>query len=375
MPAIAVIHLNRLKKNIEAARKIIGPHPKICLPVKADAYGHGAVPVSQAALKAGVEYLAVAGAAEGRELREAGIKAPILLLSQALPEELKEIICNELTPLVSDNDFIEEAALAAQRENKSLGLHLKVDTGMGRLGCRPEEAVKLAAKICSLKKLKLEGIATHFSVSDSKDNGSTGADSDFSYTKDQIRKFKDAVNSIRKAGIEPGIVHAANSGALVLHNDSYFDMVRPGLFLYGYSFPENLPQEAEIEPVMELKSVLVSIKKVKKGEYVSYGRSWTAKRDTFIGIIPTGYADGFPRALSNNHSILIRGRAYPLTGRICMDQCMVDLGTEPEVKRWDEATIFGPGFINAKDIADKINTIPYEITCNINKRVVREYRE
>jgi alanine racemase len=368
----AIIHLDNLRRNIEAARKITGPHPKICLPVKADGYGHGAVPVSLYALEAGVEYLAVAGAAEGAELRAAGINAPILLLSQALPEELPGIASLDLVPLVSDIEFIDRAAKAAEDAGKKLTVHLKVDTGMGRLGCYGEEAAALAVRIASSRGLSLGGVATHLSVSDSQERG------DLAYTKEQLCRFREIIASIKRAGIEPGLVHAANSGALVFHEDSFFDMIRPGLFLYGYlpapcSDSVSVNSLPIVEPVMELRSKVVFIKKVKKGDAVSYGRTWTAPYDTFIGVIPAGYADGFPRGLSNDHSIHIRGRAYPLAGRICMDQCLVNLGPETEVKRWDNAVIFGPGFINAALMAEKLNTIPYEITCNINKRVPREY--
>ena len=363
----AVIHLDNLRGNIETARKKIGPHPKICLPVKADAYGHGSVPVSRFALEAGVEYLAVSGVLEGVELRSGGINAPILLLSQTLPEELPLIAPLELIPLVSDAEFIEEAERAAEETKKNLTVHLKVDTGMGRLGCHPDEAVSLAAKIVSSRRLKLGGVATHLSVSDSPDS------TDIAYTKKQIRCFMEVIGEIKKDGIEPGLVHAANTGGLVLHEDSYFDMVRPGLFLYGYSPLAPDRGGLPARPVMELQSAVVFIKKVKKGDSVSYGRTWTAPEDTYIGVIPAGYADGFPRAFSNNHSIQIRGRAYPLVGRICMDQCVVNLGPETDVRRWDEAVIFGPDFISVAEMAEKINTIPYEITCNINKRVPREY--
>ena len=346
-----------------AARKKAGEHPKICVPVKADAYGHGAVPVSLCALEAGAEYLAVAAVSEAAELRAAGIAAPIMLLSQALPEEIPEIVDLDLVPLVSDLDFIEEAAGAAEGAKKRLKVHLKIDTGMGRMGCPPEEAAALAAAVVREKSLSLEGTATHLSVSDS------ASPDDISYTKEQLCRFEGALASIREAGIDPGIVHAANSGALVFHEEAFFDMIRPGIFLYGYSPSGDFPAEA----VMELRSAVTAIKKIKKGEAVSYGRTWVAQEDTFIGLVPAGYADGFPRLLSNNHSLRIRGKAYPLAGRICMDQCMVNLGSETDVQRWDEVTIFGPDFVNAAGIAEKAKTIPYEITCNINKRVPRVY--
>ncbi|MCL2472333.1 MAG: alanine racemase, partial [Treponema sp.] len=320
------------------------------------------------ALEAGAEYFAVADVSEGGELRAGGIAVPILLFSQALPEELPEIVSLELTPLVSDADFIDTAAAAARKANKQLTVHLKVDTGMGRLGCRPEEAASLAARIVSHRRLNLGGVATHLSVADSSDEGN------IAYTREQLRRFRETITSIKSSGVEPGIVHAANSGGLVFHEESHFDMIRPGLFLYGYTPETKLPEERPaIFPVMELRSAVVYIKKAKKGEAISYGRTWTAGEDTLIGVIPAGYADGFPRLLSNNHSVFIRGKPYPVVGTICMDQCMINLGKETEVQRWDEVVIFGPGYLTAADMARKCGTIPYEITCNINKRVPRDY--
>ncbi|MCL2069905.1 MAG: alanine racemase [Treponema sp.] len=368
MQAKVIIHLDNLYKNIQAARKKAGPAVKLCVPLKADAYGHGAIPVSRAALEAGAEYLAVAGVQEAAELRDAGISAPVLLFSQALPEELPYIVSQELIPLVSDGEFIEEAAAAAKNAGKPLRLHLKVDTGMGRLGCRSEEAAALAGKIAACDWLSLDGLATHLAVSDST------RPEDLAYTKEQLRRFREVVSSIKDAGIKPGLVHAANSGGLVFHEDSHLDMIRPGIFLYGYSPDPEFPAE----PVMELRSKVVNIKKIKKGESVSYGRTWHAAEDTFVGVLPLGYAAGFPRALSNNHSVRIRGRDYPLVGRVCMEHCLVNLGPnhgslETDVRRWDEAVIFGPGFINAADMAAKLGTISYEITCNINKHLPREF--
>ena len=363
----AVIHLDNFRGNIDAARRKIGPYPKICVAVKADAYGHGAIPLSYCARDAGVEYLAVATVPEGAELRAAGITAPILLLSQAIPEELSNIVTLGLCPLVSDLEFIEQLAAEAKVAGKKLSLHLKIDTGMGRAGCRPEEACSLAAKITSHKELTLGGVATHLSVSDSLETG------DIAYTKKQLSRFWESVESIKAAGIDPGIIHAANSGALAFHEDSYFDMVRPGIFVYGYSPAASIAGGLSSKPVMEFRSAVVLIKKILKGEAVSYGRTWVAKEDTFVGAVPAGYADGFPRLLSNKFSVWIRGKEYPLAGRICMDQVMVNLGPETDVRRWDDVVIFGPGVTTAADIARQLKTIPYEITCNINKRVPRVY--
>jgi alanine racemase len=356
----AIIHLDNFRSNLQTVRKKVGPHPAICAAVKADAYGHGAEAISRLALEAGASHLAVATVSEGAELRKLGINDAILLLSQALPEEMKDIAELSLIPLVGDLESA--AAQASVSGAQPVEVHLKVDTGMGRLGCRPEEAAELAAFISSNKRLRLGGMATHLSVADSP------IPEDMAYTKRQIKQFRRAVESVRDAGIDPGIVHAANSGAIIFHDDSFFDMVRPGIFLYGYSAA---PSGLAAMPVMELRSTVSFIKKVRAGEEISYGRTWKAEQDTFIGTLPIGYADGLSRLLSNRHSVLIRGRAYPLVGRICMDQCMVDLGPGGEVQRWDEAVIFGPGFESAEDIARKIGTIPYEILCNINKRVPR----
>jgi alanine racemase len=290
-----------------------------------------------------------------------------LLLSQPLPEELPGILAGELCPLISDREFAEAAGQAAAAAGKILPVHLKIDTGMGRVGCRPGEAAELARYICALKGLRLAGTATHLAVADSS------REEDIRYTQKQLGAFREAVADIRAAGIDPGIVHAANSGAVVFHPDAWFDMVRPGIVLYGYSPGKDSPQALPVEPVMELRTRIVFIKEVKKGESLSYGRTWTAPRDTCIATLPVGYADGLPRALSGNHSVRIRGVPYPLVGRICMDQCMVDLGSGADIRRWEDVTVFGGSGPSAADIASKLGTIPYEITCHINKRVPRVY--
>jgi alanine racemase len=209
-------------------------------------------------------------------------------------------------------------------------------------------------------------VVTHLAVSDSLDPGEAA------YTKEQLARFSRAVGDLRKAGIDPGIVHAANTGAVAFHEDAWFDMVRPGILLYGYA-PEGAETVLPVKPVMELVSRIVFIKQVKKGETVSYGRTWTADRDTTIATIPVGYGDGLPRRLSGDFSVRINGASYPLAGRICMDQCMADLGPNTAIRRWDTVTIFGGDAPSAADIAAKLGTISYEITCGINKRVPRVY--
>jgi alanine racemase len=363
----AIIYLDNFRANIEAARRQAGSHPALCVPVKADAYGHGAAVMSGAALEAGAEYLALATVDEGAQLRQAGITAPLFLFSQALPGEMDEIARLELIPFVGDKDAAGLFALSASKTGKRLPVHLKVDTGMGRMGCRPESAARLAAFIAGQKSLRLGGMATHLAVSDSL------KDDDIGYTKNQLARFGEAAEAVRAAGLDPGLLHAANSGALCFHPDSYFDIVRPGIFLYGYSPGAGIPGGLESTPVMELRSSIIFIKKVRKGEDISYGRTWTAGGDCLIGTMPVGYADGLPRLLSGRHQVRINGKTYPFVGRICMDQCMVDLGQDETVKRWDEVIIFGPKAETAADMAAKIGSISYEVLCNINRRVPRVY--
>jgi alanine racemase len=329
--------------------------------------------MARTSLEAGAFCLGAATVQEGAQLRKEGIKAQIMLFSQPDPAEIPEIIEAKLTPFISDKWFAGVLNDRTSVENVKLPVHLKIDTGMGRIGCPAEEALDIAKYINGCKGLELAGIATHFAVSDSADKG------DIAYTQKQIGVFKEAVNAIKSAGIDPGIVHAANSGGVILHPDSWFDMVRPGILLYGYKTveeTENFPfQPIQSQPVMELRTTVVLIKKVKKGESVSYGRTWTASQDTAIAVMPVGYADGFPRLASNKWQAVIGGKTYPLAGRICMDQCCADIGAQADVQRWDEAVIFGGCAPDAAALAAVTGTIPYEITCNINKRVPRIYMQ
>ena len=368
----ALIHLDYLRENIALVQKKTGT--RICMPVKADAYGHGALSIAKTALAAGVEYLAIATISEGKELREGGITCPIIIFCIVLPEEIDTLIAFDLEPMAGDSEYIEMLESRAAKAGKKIPVHLKIDTGMGRIGAAPSEAPALASRITRSKNLILAGTATHFAVSDSTEP------EDIDYTNRQLDSFSKAVENIKKAGIDPGIIHAANTGAVTFYNLSWFNMVRPGILLYGYppADPEGNPALA-VKPLMELRSALTFIKEVKKGQSISYGRTWTAGEDTVIGTIPLGYGDGLSRLLSNNWHIAIgeksqeNGKLYPLIGRICMDQCMVDLGKDSKTRRWEPVTIFGGKAPHAGVMASVLNTIPYEITCNINKRVPRVY--
>lgn len=374
----AIIRLGAFKDNVNAVKKRIGPDRHICFPVKADAYGHGAPEMAKAGMEAGADCLGVSAVTEGAELRKSGIKGTILLFCQPHPQEIPEIFTANLFPFVSDTWFADTLNEQALERKIKLSVHLKIDTGMGRIGCRIEEALALAKHISACAGLELAGTATHFPVSDST------VPDDIEYTKKQISLFTEAVDAVRNAGIDPGIIHAANSGAVILHPDAWFDMVRPGILLYGIKTAEELPnfsyEPIKVQPVMELRTAVVLIKKIKKGETVSYGRTWTAPQDTNIAILSAGYADGFPRLAGNRQAahawrVSINGKPYHLVGRICMDQCCVDLGLDSGVNRWDEAVIFGGVVRGAGALAEAAGTIPYEIICNINKRVPRVYEQ
>ncbi|MCL2440361.1 MAG: alanine racemase [Treponema sp.] len=387
----AIIYLDNFKNNLNLVKTRVGQDRRICVSVKANAYGHGALQIARESLKAGVYCFGVAAVPEGEELRKGGIKAPILLLSQPHPNEIPGIIKANLIPIISDSEFIVILNKQAAAAKVKLEVHLKIDTGMGRIGCPALEALELARQIKKSPALKLTGTATHLAVSDSADIR------DLEYTKQQITRFKKAITAIKAAGIDPGIIHAANSGAVILHPDAWFDMVRPGILLYGYKAVQEfeLPlnhlkklmklKSLMVEPVMELRSTVSLIKKIKKGESVSYGRTWIAGKDTYMAILPVGYADGLPRLASNKWYVSISGGIYPVIGRICMDQCCIDLGEKPNVERWAEAVIFGSDIVpeepelpiiyhSAAALAETVGTIPYEITCNINRRVPRLYK-
>jgi len=368
-PTHAEIRLGALRRNFRKARELAGPGVKVLAVVKANAYGHGILRVAREFVAEGADYLGVAVLEEGVYLRENGVEAPILVLGPASTAQIPSFIEHRLDltlPSVEKARAISAAAVAA---GKTARVHLKIDTGMGRIGCTVDEAVVLARQITREKHLILEGTATHLSVADSLDPA------DRAYTRRQLDGFEKALASMRAEKIDPGIVHAANSGAVVLYPEASYNMVRPGILVYGYAPSPELEGRIPVKPVMELETQVVSIKKITAGTAVSYGRIWTASEDTFIATIPVGYADGLNRQLSPGLRVRIGGETFPVVGRICMDQCMIDIGADPWVQRWDHATIFGPApsAVSAQTLADQLGTIPYEITCAINKRVPRVY--
>lgn len=366
----AVIYLKNIDHNLNCIKELTGGDKKICVAVKADAYGHGAVEVARRALDWGVDFLAVATVPEALILREAGISEPIILFSIALDDEIHQIVKHDLTPFVADSEYAQKIQIEALIQNKVVNVHIKIETGMGRIGVEPKDAASLAKLIEANEKTNLEGVCTHFPVSDSPEL------KDIEFTNNQIDLFRETVETIKAVGINPGICHAANSGAIIAHPDAHFDMVRPGICLYGYYPDQRMDRAiADFKPVMEFVSKVAFLKKVQKGTSISYGRTWTAPGETWIASVPAGYADGYNRLLSSKSEVLIRGKKYPVVGRVCMDQFMVDLGQDTEIQLHDDIILFGPdeGSLDAADIGEIIGTIPYEVTCNINKRVPRDY--
>jgi len=363
----AIIHLDNLRFNLKQIQSLIPENCLICPAVKANAYGHGAVAIARVLKEEGIEYLAVARVTEGRELRLAGIEGPILLFGHAGKEELKELVRWELTPFAGSLEYIKALEETASQNGKPLSVHIKMDTGMGRLGCSPKDLESLASFIKESASLNLQGLATHFPVSDSID------EDDIAYTRKQWDELQQAGDRIKRMGMAPPILHASNSGAILSHSYSHLAMVRPGIMLYGYVPDSGLQGTIELKPVMSLETDISFIKKIKAGTALSYGLTWTAEEDCWIATLPVGYADGYSRLLSNQGMVWIKGKLYPVAGRVCMDLIMVNLGPETELQEGERVVLFGPetDAPDAWDLAEMLKTIPYEITCGISRRVPR----
>lgn len=364
----ARIHCDYLRSNLAAIRGSIPEGTLICAALKANAYGHGAGPVSRIMRQEGVEILGVSSPSEGEELRRLGDKGRILVYGPSVPEEVPVTLDAALETMISDAVFLEvlEHALKSRPASFRLPVHLKIDTGMGRIGCRPSEALTLARRMAGNPQMELAGLATHFPSADSD------APEDMEFTRHQTGVLESVSQQLRHNDINPGLVHAANSGAMALSPGSALNMVRPGIALYGYG--KNIGMD-KLKPVMELVTRITAIKKVFPGESVSYGRTWRAERETWIATVPAGYADGYRRALSNKGEVLIGKRCYPVAGTVCMDQMMVNLGPQTTINLYDEVTLFGADSRgpSAEDLAEVSSTISYEILCGISARVPRIY--
>ena len=366
----AEIDMDALEHNYRQARKRIGDRVKYLGVVKADAYGHGAVQVSRKLEALGADYLAVSSLDEAKELRRGGIQAPILILGHTPPSMVEQLLEYNITQTVSAEAKAEEFSQAAAACGGTLKVHIKVDTGMSRLGflVRGEHfrgGVEAIARACALPHLNAEGIFTHFAASDEDD-----ADSE-QYTREQFAVFMNVLRALEEKGRTFAIRHCANSGALTRYPEMYLDMVRPGIALYGVGADA---EALGLRPVMSLKSCVSTIKVFDPDTDISYGRTFHTTGKTRVGVLPIGYADGFFRGLSNRMSVVTAQGLAPVRGRICMDMCMVDLTELPDIHVGDTVEIFGQQQPVDK-LAEVLNTIPYELTCAVSKRVPRLYME
>ena len=366
----AEIDLDALAHNYQQARRRIGPHVKYLGVVKADAYGHGAIQIARKLEQLGADYLAVSSLDEAKELRHGGIQAPILILGHTPPAMVPQLIEYRITQAVSALAKAREYSAAAAACGGTLKVHIKVDTGMSRLGFLVrgghfDTGVDSIAAACALPGLEAEGIFTHFAVSDEDD-----ADSE-AYTREQFAVFTRVLDALAERGRTFAIRHCANSGALARYPEMYLDMVRPGIALYGVGADA---ERLDLQPVMSLKSSISTIKIFDPDTDISYGRTFHTRERTRIGVLPIGYADGFFRGLSNRMSVMTAQGPAPQRGRICMDMSMVDLTGLPEVKVGDEVEIFGRRQ-KVDDLAAVLGTIPYELTCAVSRRVPRLYLE
>ena len=360
----AEIDLAAIRHNLTEIRRRINPASKFCVVVKANAYGHGAVEVSKVAVECGADFLAVATVDEGLELRRAGFDLPILILGLIPQAAARAVVDANLTQAVADFDLAEKLSEAAADLGKVAKVHLKVETGMGRIGIAPDAAVELAVKISRLPHVELEGLFSHFADADSPDR---------TFTNHQVEIFKSTADKIRSAGVALKICHMAESAAVLDIPEAHFDMARSGIINYGLYPSADVRRTIELKPAMKLVAKIVYLKKISAGVSIGYGREFVAQRDSLIATLPLGYADGYIRAYKNFHAE-VRGQLAPIAGRVCMDQTMLDVTDVDGVQVGDEVILFGSDAVTIDDAARHLNTINYEITCLVSARVPRIFK-
>ncbi|MBQ8780089.1 MAG: alanine racemase [Oscillospiraceae bacterium] len=368
----AEIHLDRAERNLEILKSRINSEcTRPACVIKANAYGHGDTELMKCYSRMGVDFFTVSNINEALRLREGGCKGDILILGWTSASYADILAENDIIQAVLSVEHAKELSECAAE--KPVRVHIKLDTGMGRIGLPADDTVRCAkdtALICGMPKLEAEGIFTHFAAADSPDSGS------MEYTQLQKKRFYDVVSAVKAMGISFKEVHCLNSAATLLHYDERSTLARLGIILYGLKPDVSLDIPEGIMPVMELKSVVSYIKKLKKGESVSYGRTFTAEKDMIIATVPAGYADGYPRLLSGRNEVLINGKRVKGVGRICMDQMMVDITDVPDVHEGTQVTLFGVDggeMITPDELAQIYGTIGYEVICGINPRVPRIY--
>ncbi len=366
-PTWVEIDLNALRHNLSAIKKRVGPEVKIMGIVKADAYGHGDYEVSRVLLNHGVEMLGIAILEEGVHLRDKGIQAPLLLLGGIFEDQIDAVIQHNITPTVYDPNLAKAISKKAQRHKKVVAVHVYVDTGMGSIGVKYDKAIEFVRSLQGMKNLSVDGIYTHCACSDDKES---------EFTNLQIRRFRDVLSALDAIQLGIPLRHMANSGAIIGYPDAHFTMVRPGLSLYGLYPSEKVSGDIGIRPVMSFKTRVIHIKDMEQGDVVGYGGTHRITKPTRVATLPFGYNDGYNRLLSGQGRIIIRGTEASIIGRVCMDQCFVDVSHIKNISVGDEVVVFGSQgqeTISIESVAKQLNTIPYEITCAVSKRVPRIY--
>lgn len=361
----AEIDLSAIRDNIKAIRARVGPKVKIMPAVKADGYGHGALEVSRACIQASADALLVAMPEEGIELRDAGLDVPILILGCSSPDVSDEIVRYDFVSTVCDWASAYALSEAAVKQKKSASVHVKVDTGMGRIGVQPDEALDFIVALKSLPELSVEGVFTHFPSADEADR---------TFTTSQIAIFSKLIGALKRHGLAL-CAHASNSGGILAYPEADFDAVRPGIMTYG-NYPSNdVARSISIREALTLKTSIVFIKEVDAGVTISYNRTHKLNRRSKVATLPIGYADGYQRALSNCGEAAVRGERVPVIGRVCMDQMLIDVTDVAGVEVGDEVVLIGGGYdyLSASEVAAKACTISYETYCAIAARVPRVY--
>lgn len=353
---------------MRAIKNILQPQTQVMAVVKANAYGHGAVPVARTALANGATWLGVATLDEALKIRQEGINAPLLILGYTPPEDAGQVVEADISQTVFSLEQAISLSRAAAKAGVKARLHLKIDTGMGRLGMLPQQALPLIMAINDLPNIYLEGLFTHFASADAADK---------SYTRRQLGLLRQLLKQLEERGITFPWIHAANSGAIIDLPETHFNLVRAGIILYGhYPSKEVCWQRLALKPVMALKTRVVQVKELPAGSYVSYGCTYTTSAPSRVATLPVGYADGYSCLLSNRAQVIIRGRRVPVIGRVCMDQCMVDVTSVPETQVCDEVVLLGrqgDSVVTAEEVAAWMGTINYEVLCLISGRVPRVY--
>ncbi len=366
-PTVAEVDLNAIRRNLRGIRDRVGARVRIMAVVKANAYGHGAVPVSRAVEGSHADCFGVAFAEEGVALRYGGVSLPIHVFTLPSASQLLLYADHALEATICTEREARALNAVAERRRTTLPVHLKIDTGMNRIGVKPDGLERYLRVLGRLRRLEIKGVFTHLATADEKDK---------SFARLQLRRFDESLALLRSHGVYPDVIHAANSAAILDLPEAWYSMVRPGIMMYGCYPSAETSESVAIRPALALKTVVAQAKTIRAGETVSYGRRYTARRRTRIASIPVGYADGVFRLLTGKGVALVRGHRVPFAGTVCMDQLMLDVGQLPVVAG-DEVVLIGSqrgASISAREVASAVGTIPYEVCCAVSARVPRIYR-